>query len=84
MQQFFHHPPKRSKAPATAAAGPVFAPEHLPPVYTAVLADAVKHYQHRHGFTEDGILTPQTIESLNVPLTERVIQHQDSLERWRW
>jgi murein L,D-transpeptidase YcbB/YkuD len=52
--------------------------------YTAALSDAVKHYQHCHGYTEDGKLTPQTIKSLNVPMTTRVAQLQDSLERWRW
>jgi murein L,D-transpeptidase YcbB/YkuD len=44
----------------------------------------VKSYQHRHGIAEDGRLTPQTIKSLNVPLTDRVAQLQNSLERWRW
>ncbi len=53
-------------------------------IYNADLAAAVKHYQHRHGYTEDGKLTPQTIKSLNVPMTDRVAQLQDSLERWRW
>ena len=48
------------------------------------LSDAVKSYQHRHGITEDGKLTPETIKSLNVPLSARVVQLQDSLERWRW
>ena len=48
------------------------------------MVDAVKHYQSRHGLLADGRLTPETIHSLNVPLTERVIQLQDSLERWRW
>jgi murein L,D-transpeptidase YcbB/YkuD len=48
------------------------------------LSAAVKSYQHRHGFTEDGKLTPQTITSLNIPMTDRVAQLQDSLERWRW
>ncbi len=52
--------------------------------YSAGLSDAVKNYQHRHGFTEDGKLTPQTVKSLNVPLSTRVAQLQDSLERWRW
>jgi murein L,D-transpeptidase YcbB/YkuD len=53
-------------------------------IYNADLATAVKHYQHRHGYTEDGNLTPQTIKSLNVPMSDRVAQLQDSLERWRW
>ena len=52
--------------------------------FDSSLSDAVKHYQHRHGFTEDGKLTPQTIQSLNVPMDVRVAQLQDSLERWRW
>jgi murein L,D-transpeptidase YcbB/YkuD len=70
--------------PANAPVPPGFNPPHLPPVYTAELAAAVKNYQHRHGLAEDGRLTPDTVKSLNVPLTERVIQLQDSLERWRW
>ena len=53
-------------------------------IYNSDLSDAVKRYQHRHGLTEDGKLTPQTIKSLNVPMTARVAQLQDSLERWRW
>jgi L,D-transpeptidase YcbB len=52
--------------------------------YTEALSAAVMDYQRRHGLTDDGRLTPQTIASLNVPLTERVIQLQNSLERWRW
>lgn len=61
-----------------------FAPPHLPPVYTAELADAVRHYQARHALEGDGRLTQATIASLNVPLTQRVMQLDDSLERWRW
>jgi murein L,D-transpeptidase YcbB/YkuD len=53
-------------------------------IFNSTLSDAVKNYQHRHGFAEDGKLTPQTIKSLNVPMTARVAQLQDSLERWRW
>ena len=83
---FDHHTNLRgAKAAAAAAVPPAgFDPPHLPPVYTADLSAAVKAYQHRHGLTEDGKLTPDTIKSLNVPLTERVIQLQDALERWRW
>jgi murein L,D-transpeptidase YcbB/YkuD len=55
-----------------------------PTHFDAKLSDGVKSYQHRHGIEEDGKLTPQTIKSLNVPLTYRVTQLQDSLERWRW
>ena len=52
--------------------------------YDQALSDGVKKYQHRHGITEDGKLTPQTVKSLNVPLSARVTQLQNSLERWRW
>ena len=51
---------------------------------TAELSKGVKSFQHRHGIDGDGKLTPQTIKVMNVPLTERVMQLQDSLERWRW
>lgn len=53
-------------------------------LFTSSLSEAVQHYQARHGLAEDGKLTAQTIKSLNVPLTTRVVQLQDSLERWRW
>ena len=74
----------RAKDRGCRGAATGFDPPKLPPVYTRALSDAVKNYQHRHGLQEDGKLTPETIKSLNVPLTERVIQLQDSLERWRW
>ena len=53
-------------------------------VYDSALAEGVKSYQHRHGIAEDGKLNAQTISSMNVPLTVRVVQLQDALERWRW
>jgi murein L,D-transpeptidase YcbB/YkuD len=55
--------------------------DHL---YDAELSQGVKSFQHRHGIAEDGKLTAQTIASMNVPLTARVTQLQNSLERWRW
>ena len=60
---------------------------HLRPwatTYTQELSDAVKHYQARHGYTVDGQLTPQTVASLNVPMSQRVEQMNLALERWRW
>jgi murein L,D-transpeptidase YcbB/YkuD len=71
-------------APAPVQSGAPYHPPDLPSTYTADLSTAVKSYQHRHGLTEDGKLTPETIKNLNVPLTTRVVQLQDSLERWRW
>jgi murein L,D-transpeptidase YcbB/YkuD len=53
-------------------------------IYYQALSDAVKTYQGRHGISPDGKLTPATITSLNVPLSDRAKQIADSLERWRW
>jgi len=44
----------------------------------------VKHFQHRHGLDADGRMGPATITQLNVPLQDRVVQLQLTLERWRW
>ncbi len=52
--------------------------------YTPEVAEGVKNYQQRHSLTPDGKLTAQTIASLNVPLSQRILQLQSSLERWRW
>ncbi|MDE1154365.1 MAG: L,D-transpeptidase family protein [Acidobacteriaceae bacterium] len=52
--------------------------------YNSALSAAVKHYQQRHGYTADGRLTQQTVDSLNVPFADRVRAFNDSLERWRW
>ncbi|WP_229668985.1 L,D-transpeptidase family protein [Edaphobacter acidisoli] len=52
--------------------------------FDATLSAGVKHYQERHGMVADGELGPATIRSLNVPISRRVAQLEDSLERWRW
>jgi murein L,D-transpeptidase YcbB/YkuD len=52
--------------------------------YTPAIASAIKTYQQTHGLTPDGHLTQATIKSLNVPMSQRVAQLDDALERWRW
>ena len=52
--------------------------------YTQDLSDAVKHFQQRHGLDEDGKLSAPTVSAMNVPLSQRVQQIGDTLERWRW
>jgi L,D-transpeptidase YcbB len=52
--------------------------------YDEPLVAAVKHFQTRHGLKPDGRLDKETIAQLNTPLGARVIQLEDSLERWRW
>lgn len=54
------------------------------PVYTQALAEGVKNFQLRHDLPASGLLTPQTVAALNVPLTTRVHQLEDTLERLRW
>ncbi|HEX3437863.1 MAG TPA: L,D-transpeptidase family protein [Pseudacidobacterium sp.] len=53
-------------------------------IYKGALVDAVKHFQARHGLGADGKIGKDTVRQLNVPLTQRVHQLQDALERWRW
>ena len=55
-----------------------------PQSYGNSLVDAVKHFQRRHGLDADGRLGPTTIKQLNVPMKDRVLQLQLTLERWRW
>ena len=75
---------KPAAAPAPAPAPTVPAPRVDSGVYSQTLAAAVAKYQERHGYTNDGKLSAQTIASLNVPMAARVQQIDDSLERWRW
>jgi murein L,D-transpeptidase YcbB/YkuD len=55
-----------------------------PQNYGGPLVDAVKRFQRRHGLDADGRLGSATIKQLNVPIGDRVLQIQLTLERWRW
>lgn len=52
--------------------------------YTPELAQVVQGFQNRHGLTTDSKLSQSTIDALNVPMSVRVQQINDALERWRW
>src|ERR1700733_1146437 len=52
--------------------------------YTGALVEGVKHFQARHGLAADGKLDAATLRELNTPLSARVQQIDDALERWRW
>jgi len=41
-------------------------------------------FQTRHGLGADGRLGKETLRQLNMPLSFRVQQLEDALERWRW
>ncbi|ABF40900.1 conserved hypothetical protein [Candidatus Koribacter versatilis Ellin345] len=59
-----------------------------------ILADAIKyddplmggvaHFQSRHGLPNDGNLTSDTIDALNIPIADRLEQLKLALERYRW
>jgi murein L,D-transpeptidase YcbB/YkuD len=53
-------------------------------IYDGALVDAVKRFQTRHGLGADGRLGKETLRQLNMPLSFRVQQLEDALERWRW
>ena len=52
--------------------------------YTGQMVEGVKRFQARHGLPADGKLDGATLRELNTPLTARVQQIEDALERWRW
>jgi murein L,D-transpeptidase YcbB/YkuD len=52
--------------------------------YDAAVSEGVKHFQLRHGLEPDGKLDSKTVTEINTPLSTRVHQLQDALERWRW
>jgi murein L,D-transpeptidase YcbB/YkuD len=54
------------------------------PADIATTTDALKHFQQRHGILADGKLGHDVIEALNTPISARVTQIADSMERWRW
>ncbi len=49
--------------------------------YDEVVAEAVKHFQARHGLAATGTVTPRTLAALNVPVQKRLKQLEASLER---
>ncbi len=53
-------------------------------IYNGAVVDGVRHFQTRHGITPDGKLGKDTIRQLNTPMSVRVTQLEDALERWRW
>ena len=46
--------------------------------------DTLKGFQQRHGLPANGVLDRATIEALNVPVEDRILQIELNLERWRW
>jgi len=53
-------------------------------IYGGALVNGVKRFQVRHGIAPDGKLGKDTLAQLNAPISKRIMQLSDSLERWRW
>ena len=53
-------------------------------IYDSATVAAVTRYQQRHGLGDDGVIGPQTLAAMNVPVAERIDQLKLNLERWRW
>jgi murein L,D-transpeptidase YcbB/YkuD len=54
------------------------------PVYDTTLTDAVKRFQERHRIKADGIVKPDTIAAMNVPVEDNIRTIELNMERWRW
>lgn len=54
------------------------------PVFTPGVSAAVKHFQHRYGLKEDGVLGGATLAELNRPIDFRIRQILVNMERIRW
>jgi murein L,D-transpeptidase YcbB/YkuD len=55
----------------------------VPGLYDAVLAEAVRRFQERHGLAVDRVLGKETLAALNVPPAQRARQIELALERMR-
>lgn len=81
------HPAVRTLAARLAATGDYQG--HVPPegeaaAYSPELQEGVKHFQRRHGLTDDGATGPAVRAAMNLPVDARIRQIELNLERWRW
>ncbi len=52
--------------------------------FTDTLETAVKKFQRRHGYKQDGIVSAQLIKDMNVPATKRLMEILVNMDRMRW
>ncbi len=50
--------------------------------YTTAVKKAVSNFQMRHGLIPDGVVGPNTIAAINIPLKQRVWQLEYNLSHW--
>jgi L,D-transpeptidase YcbB len=58
--------------------------EAHPDRYDALLVQAVKRFQSRHGLDPDGVIGKKTRVAMNITVDQRIRQIELNLERWRW
>jgi murein L,D-transpeptidase YcbB/YkuD len=57
---------------------------HLGQSFDGALVEAVKLFQERHGLEVDGVIGPDTLAEINVPIEDRIAQMEINMERRRW
>lgn len=67
-----------------AAGEEIAAPQAGSTLYDDALVEAVKSFQERHGLAVDGVVGPNTIRMLNVPVSRKIEQIVLNMERRRW
>jgi murein L,D-transpeptidase YcbB/YkuD len=73
----------RQRLAASGDANPAD-PDDDPFFFDAALESGVRQFQERNGLKVDGIVGPDTLGMLNVPVNRRIRQVVLNLERWRW
>ncbi|GAB4533540.1 MAG: L,D-transpeptidase family protein [Roseibium sp.] len=57
---------------------------HNGDIYDGTLVAAVKTFQDYHGLATDGVVGAETLDRLNIPLQDKLIQMELNMERRRW
>ncbi|MEZ4883645.1 MAG: L,D-transpeptidase family protein [Chitinophagales bacterium] len=52
--------------------------------FTKEMVDALKNFQKRNKLNTDGIIGPNTLQIMNVPVEKRITQIKLNMERMRW
>lgn len=53
-------------------------------LYRYSLMPSIKQFQTRHGLNADGVVGPETLAAMNIPVDEAVRKIMVNMARWRW
>lgn len=76
-------PQIRARLAAEGYLQPASLPDDQAVIYDKDLEQTVENYQTRNGLKADGNIGSKTVETMNVPLEERIDQIVANMERWR-